>query len=441
MLHDTIIALRSQQGADDWLVHHVKKASTQLYWIGAQPESRRRVDSEQVIVTVYNDHAAKSGDGLRRGEASVTLLPGDLGDLPSRLDQAVFMASLTDNPPFGLPGPAEHPRVEIADSELYSHPEAAANNLIAQLLDALRLEKGVRLSSAEVFVEANHAYLENSRQARGEQASTRILLDMVLLANDGDNEMESSIAFERRRAADLDIPTLAHRYAQYARDALVADAPRSGTFPVVVSDEALAELMMSEGESPLVVRSAAEFKYQQMTPWQVGQTIFPEPGNGDPVTIYSNAILPFGTRSRCYDQDGLPAQRTLIVDRGVCAQFWASQRFAEYLDMLPTGQFGNMEVMPGKTAYDQLLLGDAPFYHIVAFSAMSPDPFTGDFVGEIRLGYEIAHGQARPIRGGSISGNLFAVLADARLSQETCALGDYNGPRAMRFAAVTLSGD
>jgi predicted Zn-dependent protease len=91
--------------------------------------------------------------------------------------------------------------------------------------------------------------------------------------------------------------------------------------------------------------------------------------------------------------------------------------------------------------FSQMLAADGPVYHIVAFSAMSPDPFTGDFVGEIRLGYELQHGTSRPVRSGSISGNLFDVLANARLSKESAALGDYYGPRAMRFPKVTVAGD
>jgi len=50
------------------------------------------------------------------------------------------------------------------------------------------------------------------------------------------------------------------------------------------------------------------------------------------------------------------------------------------------------------------------------------------------------NGQARPIRGGSIGGNLFDVLAAARWSRETAFLGDYAGPRAVRFPQVTVAG-
>jgi PmbA protein len=297
----------------------------------------------------------------------------------------------------------------------------------------------VRLSSAEVFVEESQVAIENSRGVRGSQVQTELLLDFVLLAHGRDDEMESHIAYRRRRAADLDVPALARRRAGYARDAILAGTPKTGSFPVVVSNEALVELLMSDGYSPLLLRSSAQIKFQKLTPWEAGESIFPQPGSGDAFHMYSNALLPFGTRSSEFDGDGLPGQRIAIVQDGVLARFWATNRYAQYLQIPATGDFGNMEIEPGSVPLAQLLAG-GPLYHIVAFSAMGADPITGDFVGEIRLGYEINEGKERPIRGGSISGNLLAALAQAKFSEETSFMGDYLGPRAMRFPEVTVAG-
>jgi predicted Zn-dependent protease len=440
MLDRIIQALRGEDGADDWLVQHIHKTSTQHYVIGLRPESARQVMSEYVVVTVMNDHPARGGAGKMRGEAEVTVLPTDLPNLSDKLSQAVFMASLADNPPYDLPSAAEYPAVDVADPEMHQGARQVAERAVQQLLEALRQEGDVRLSSAEAFVEERHSILQNSRGLSASQAETNMLLDYVLLASGKGNEMESHIAVERRRATDLDVAALARRQAQYARDALIATAPRTGTFPVVVSDDALAELVIGGGDSPLVFRSSAQVKYQHMTPWEIGKSIFPQPSSGDAFTMYSNAVLPFGTDSSSFDSDGFPGQRWVIIDNGVLERFWARYRYAQYLQVPATGNFANIEIAAGSHPFLSLLEGGGPLYHIVAFSAMSPDPITGDFVGEIRLGYELQGGQARPIRGGSISGNLFAALSTAELSQETAFLGNYLGPRGMRFPNITVAG-
>ena len=441
MLDQVVRALRAQDGVDDWLVRHVCKRSTQHYVIGAVPESRRSVTSEQAVVTVMNDHpGAEASHGPQRGEAQVTILPTDVGQLTAKLKQAVFMAELTDNPPYTPAPPADYPEVQLAEAEMQSAPRRVAERLVDQLTEALARERDVRLSSAEVFVEERDIAIENSRGASGRQLCTDLLLDFVLLASNGDNEMESHIAVKRRRSAGLDIAEMARQQAQYARDALEAGTPRTGVFPVLVSDEALVELLLSEGDSPLVLLSSAELKYQQLTRWELGQPALLEEPTGDPLTMYSNALAPFGTRSGCFDADGLPGQRTLIIDNGILKRFWASNRYAQYLQIDASGSFGTMELATGSMPFAALQDDHELLYHIVAFSAMSPDPITGDFVGEIRLGYELENGQRRPIRGGSVSGNLLAVLAAASLSQESAFHGDYLGPKAMRFPQITVAG-
>jgi predicted Zn-dependent protease len=441
MLQPIVEALRKQDGVDDWLVRHVATTSTQYYVIGQRIENSRTVSSQKTVVTLMNDHSATKGQDMMRGEAQTTVVPSDHPHLAEKLEQAVFMARLSDNAPYGLPGAAEYPAVDVADGELQSDPRGVAERLVQQLLATLENEKHVRLSSAEVFVDNHDVAIRNSRGVEGTSVDTRLLLDFVLLAASRDEEMEAHIAFERRRASDLDVPAMARRQAQYARDAIVAGTPRTGTFPVVVSDDALVELLMCDGYSPLILRSAAQMKYRKLSPWEPGETILRAEATGDPFTMYSNALLPYGVRSGSFDHEGLPGQRVLIVDKGALNRFWAPQRHAEYLNIPATGRFGNMELAVGSVAYDSLFESDETLYHVAAFSAMSPDPITGDFVGEIRLGYEIEKGQRRPIRGGSISGNLFEVLAAARLSREEAFLGNYLGPRAALFPRVTVAGE
>jgi predicted Zn-dependent protease len=128
------------------------------------------------------------------------------------------------------------------------------------------------------------------------------------------------------------------------------------------------------------------------------------------------------------------------VDNGILRAFWGPSRYAQYLGIPSTGEFGNLELAAGSHPFSSLASDTGTYYHVVSFSAMSPDPITGDFVGEIRLGYEVNKGVASPIRGGSISGNLFAALATVSLSSETILLAGYHGPRAARFESITVAG-
>jgi len=87
-----------------------------------------------------------------------------------------------------------------------------------------------------------------------------------------------------------------------------------------------------------------------------------------------------------------------------------------------------------------LLEDNKPVYHLVAFSWLNPDELTGDFVAEIKLGYRLEGRQAVPIKGGSLSGNLFEALAQVRVSRETQFTGSYIGPLALRFEHLSIAG-
>ena len=79
---------------------------------------------------------------------------------------------------------------------------------------------------------------------------------------------------------------------------------------------------------------------------------------------------------------------------------------------------------------------------MVSFADLRANPVTGDFVSEIRLGYEIgADGTKRPLKGGSVAGNVLDAFCDCRMSRETMKSGDYHGPRSIRFSKLVISGE
>ena len=75
-----------------------------------------------------------------------------------------------------------------------------------------------------------------------------------------------------------------------------------------------------------------------------------------------------------------------------------------------------------------------------AFSWLTPDQARGNFGSEIRVGYLFDKGMRTPIKGGTVSGNVFTALGTARYSRETVFRGDYLGPAAVRFTGLTVAG-
>lgn len=444
-------AVSATAGVSAWRIEVVREVWSQLYLIGRLTEANRRVATQRARITLANDHPAQTGKGasaqsgtdasLARGESTVTLPAEEVGDeaaLAARLEAGVAMARLTDNPPYPLPGPPAQglPDVRTADPALLGDLAPLALHLRERLEAAVAREGDIRLASAEIYL--GHRALEqhNSSGFAGAYTSTLADLDLVLIASDGVEEVEFHADPHRRRLEDVVLEQMIPVYAAFARDSLRARLPQTYTGPVVLSGEALVNFF-----NTVVLHASARAVYQRLSRFRPGEPITPEAPRGTKLTLLSDALRPFGNQSAPFSVDGLPAQRVTLVQDGVFARPWADARYAAYLGVEPTGEVANLTVERGVTPLADLRVPDGgAVYEIVAFSNLLPDALTGNFASEIKLGYRHTPAGTTPIKGGSVSGNVFAALADAAFSTEAYSDGTYFGPAAIRFGSLTIAG-
>jgi PmbA protein len=440
MLDSILAALNKRHDLQAWSVRHVAQRGAQLYAIGAQVEARREVEHESFSIDVLR--ATGTADAPACGTATVTVLPG--ADVDRPIDEAALMAGLVRNPPHTIPASAAIPDVPLVDNELPSAADrsAALERLYDRLLHAVAHYPPVRLTAAEFFADETTTHLINSRGLDATQTATGVEAEWVLINRSKGQATEAFSAMTRRRVADFDIEHEVALRAQSAIDLLQAAAAPNYTGPVALRGETLSNFMCGDrvitGNGLFAVLGSAQSKFSQISTWEIGQSILRGEAGGDPLTVWATRQLPYGTQSNCFDDEGLPAQRVLLIEDNCLRAFTASQRYADYLALPPTGAFGNIEMPPGRTAQADLLA--EPHVEIVSFSWFNPDPITGDFSTEIRLGYVVDAQGRRPFKGGLLIGNVLDALANVRWSRETAFAGNYLGPAAARFATLTVAG-
>ena len=103
------------------------------------------------------------------------------------------------------------------------------------------------------------------------------------------------------------------------------------------------------------ILSAAASKFGKLNTWAIGEPVCRGAVSGAPLTIWANRRLPFGTHAARFDDEGLPAQRVVLIEDGRLRAFTSSQRYAGYLALPATGAFGDIEVAAGKTPAAALL--------------------------------------------------------------------------------------
>jgi PmbA protein len=437
MLNQITEALQKRKDLAGWTVRHVRTYGAQIYAVPQGIESQRAVDGERYLIDLLRNTSTAEG-ALAVGSGDVSLLPGD--DIEHAIDQATLVAGLVSNPVYGLPAPASLPDVPLSDADLQEDVSTVMLGAMERIRAAAETHANVRLTAAECFGEIRHTHLINSRGINAEQESSEVNIEFVLHSRKEERESETFDALTRRRVADLDLETAIEQRAQYTLDLLEAETPASWLGPVILRNEALANFVAGDSVNGGVIQTlaSAASKYAGFSPWEVGKSVFRTEVRGDALTVWANRCLPFGSASDRFDAEGLPAQRVALIHENEFTAFAASQRYADYLQIPATGEFGNIELSAGKTPASALVA--EPHIEIIKFSWFNPDTITGDFATEIRFGYLVQNGVRTPFKGGQLVGNYMNALADVHWSAETGFFGNYLGPHTARFNHLKIAG-
>jgi len=432
MFDSLVTSLRRKAGLIGWTARHDRTHGTQLYAAAGRIEAERQTREERFTLAVLCPTTAPDGSkGCGTGEA--TLLPGEA--IEPAIERATEMASHVHNPPHGLPGPAPLPDVPLEDRGLVERPLESLREAHARLTAYAGKHPSLRMTAAEWHAESVETNLVNSLGQEGTQRATNFNVEWVLVSGERDDRVEGFHERRLRRLADLPMEEDFEELARRTLDRQRAGAAPAWDGPVVVRGTTLATYIDS---GPIRFLGSAANRYAKMSRWEIGQEVAAADGRGDRLTLWANRILPYGTHSCRFDDEGIPGQRLLLIRDNRLEAFSASQRYAEYLRLPATGEFGDIELPPGSTAASDLL--KPPYVEITTFSWFNPDPVTGDFASEIRLGYVVENGVQRPFRGGLLIGNLMESLARARWSRETGFFGNYLGPAVGRFEGLNVAG-
>ncbi|MGA1825076.1 MAG: metallopeptidase TldD-related protein [bacterium] len=429
MNKETIVNyLKNQKDISAWEITEIHKISNQAYLIREEIESLRKVTTNQYLVSIYREYFM---DGKKRmGESTVVI---DEHDSSQKIERAVAMAEVVANDPFSLPAPgASYPEVSTVDAAVDQDPQVYIEKIISDLSSGV--QEDVRLSSSEIFIDTRRITLLNSFGLEASRKETGISVNFVLLTKiKKSDEVEIEGKKDARFYEDLAIIPSMHQYAGYARDAASSQLPPTGVFTIVFSEEALDTFF-----NYFIGQSSAVAKYQGWGSFEKEKPIA-EDVVGDRMTLFSNPLLPGGMKSRSFDINGLPLHKIMVIEDNIFKEWAANKRYADYLNIAPTGDFTNCEVLPGINSRESFFQ-EGPVIHCMRFSTFTPHAITGAFSGEIRTGYLMQDGKSIPIKGGSVSGTFKQAMHNIRFSREIAKRQSYLGPSAIKVANLRIAG-
>lgn len=201
---------------------------------------------------------------------------------------------------------------------------------------------------------------------------------------------------------------------------------KGGPTTVVLTPRAVADVLMTLNLG--VNASIVERKISPLT-GKLGETIFDER-----ITLYDDGLMETGASTAAFDDEGVPMQKTPLVEAGVLKNFLTDLRTADKLDLPLTGNGLKLKRLVQRKDLGQIPKpeitnwvmegGERPYSEILAdlqdgvvvdsiMGIMMGNLVAGDFSGNIALGFKVENGKTvGRVKDTMVSGNVYRLLKD-----------------------------
>ena len=200
--------------------------------------------------------------------------------------------------------------------------------------------------------------------------------------------------------------------AQRAVMLLSAEPCPTGIMPVVLSSEA-GGTMVHEAcghglEADLVHKGLSAYVGKS------GQQVASEK-----ITVIDDAAIAGKYGSYSYDDEGTPAQRTVLIENGILKQYMTDLQSAERMGSAATGngrresyrekpvvRMSNTYIAPGTDRVEDMIASVEYGLFVKHMGGGQVNTLNGDYVFDVSEGYLIENGKiTRPVRGATLAGN------------------------------------
>ncbi|MCW4022619.1 MAG: metallopeptidase TldD-related protein [archaeon] len=444
--------------------------------LGAEYVEVRAQNLFKTSLTTKDGNVESAKDGTESGAGIRVLVDGAWGfvslgkieakDLHESIKEAYNLAKAAS---FHVKAPVKLVQVKSVEDTVVAKPKTNPKDIsLEQKIDnALEMDKAIfgydkRIKSCTIsYLDVTGTnYFVNSEGTRIQQ--DKLYVWSRILASARESSVFASAREEIGSTAGYEVfdsqspEQLGTTLAKRTVDQLKAKAPKGGAFPAVVGPNVVGvfihEAMGHLAEADLTLSGSILFD-------KVGEQIASEA-----VTVYDDGTVEGAFGSFKYDDEGVLAQKTALIQNGTLVGLMQNRETAHKLDMQPTGnaraedfrvepiiRMRNTYLDAGDCSFEELI-EDVKFgYYLKSFRGGQAN-LDGTFQVGIQEAYEINNGEiGAPVRSASISGNTLetlrkveAVGKDLELWPGRCGKGQTaficDGGPHMRLGEITIGG-
>ncbi|OGO76701.1 MAG: hypothetical protein A2Y23_10950 [Clostridiales bacterium GWB2_37_7] len=438
---DRIINILKNECISDWKVIQKQTEANELFFIRNNIDMPRLKKVNNISITVYKDFE-EFGNNYR-GSSTINIHPTmNEEEITTAIKDAIFSASYVKNQYYPLPI-SSNIIIGSLDSQFHMSPLV---EWMPKIKDALykedRFQNGY-INSAEIFLNKNFNRIVNSRGVDYSYIDFVGHIEFITSWKDTGEEIElyKELMFSDFQPESL--TSASKEMLEMSREkAATRPTPQLESLPVIFLGEPVAELLKH-----YYTQSNAQSVYLQLSTSKPQESIQGDRILGDRINMVLDPAISNSPASSPIDADGFVLSSQNIILDGILQKYWGTTQYCYYLDVEPTGNIGNMVFSCGSKSIAEM--HSEAYLEIAAFSDFTLNSVTGDFAGEIRLGWHFDGKSRVAVCGGSISGNIYKLQTNMYLSKEEqqCTSKElhqalyYKGPKALMLYNVSVAGN
>ncbi|MCK4258308.1 MAG: TldD/PmbA family protein [Halanaerobiales bacterium] len=271
--------------------------------------------------------------------------------------------------------------------------------------------------------------------------------DNLILGADGQLVQNQSIlevgCVRQLKTNDYSVEELANEVIQKIKIGRVESSISPGKMPVILTPNALSQIAFA-----IVAGLSGENIRLGVSPLKdrIGEQIF-----DDKITLFDDMTLIGGSESSAIDDEGTPAQKTLLYEKGILKNYLLHLKSAHALGLEPNGKasrrfwwtprdyaktptpwFSNWIMEPGTVAFEEMLADIKEGLIIDSmYGLIMGNLIRGDVDSDIDLAFKVENGKiVGRVKNAAIGVNIYEILKD-----QVVALGN-----KLHFASAINSG-
>jgi PmbA protein len=372
----------------------------------------------------FTDKTIDSGYGIRVHDGSIGFSSSNIFSdfaIKQTIKNALKSSRMTEKVDFNFPAPKKFSEVKNIDKSIKNNGEIAVKNYADQILESIPAD--ILISFGKIRTYDSQIQIINSEGLDLTREETNFMLELSIIVEKAGKKVEFWPHEYRRRMEYLPVSNLT-QWIKIARDQLIAETPKTEITTVIFSPNTVLDGLGSVISS----HSTGSAKVNLVSKFSLGEKVASEN-----LTVISDGLYPYGLMTSEFDDEGVPQRKNILIDNGVFKDYVYDQYYAikdkressgnglrqedvfysfdtKYGGM-PSNRISNFYVEPGKKTVQELIEEVKHGVLVDHFSWLSPDPTSGNFSSEIRVGYYIDNGQiSKPIKGGLVAGNFFELM-------------------------------